>query len=118
MPSLRVTPGAHICCAPYLKDREIKTIIVVDDYLSVWVAKKAAGAGRKNGVVNLSDYEQFVQQLRTRPMTEIVRMLDIPEEAVNLTFISACIMKRIMKLTGAQQIWAPGVTLSDTHTDR
>lgn len=40
-------------------------------------------------------------------------MLDIPEEAVNLTFISACIMKRIMKLTGAQQIWAPGVTLSD-----
>ncbi len=97
----------------YLKDREIKTIIVVDDYLSVWVAKKAAGAGRKNGVVNLSDYEQFVQQLRTRPMTEIVRMLDIPEEAVNLTFISACIMKRIMKLTGAQQIWAPGVTLSD-----
>ncbi|MFG6357139.1 MAG: HD domain-containing protein [Acetatifactor sp.] len=97
----------------YLKDREIKTIIVVDDYLSVWVAKKAAAAGRKNGVVNLGDYEQFVQQLRTRPMTEIVRMLDIPEEAVNLTFISACIMKRIMKLTGAQQIWAPGVTLSD-----
>lgn len=97
----------------YLKDRDIKTIIVVDDYLSVWVGKKAASAGRKNELVNLGDYEQFVQQLRTRPMAEIIRMLDIPEEAVNLTFISACIMKRIMKLTGAQQIWAPGVTLSD-----
>lgn len=97
----------------YLKDREIRTIIVVDDYLSVWVGKKAASAGRKNELVNLGDYEQFVQQLRTRPMAEIVRMLDLPEEAVNLTFISACIMKRIMKLTGAQQIWAPGVTLSD-----
>ena len=97
----------------YLKDRDIRTIIVVDDYLSVWVSRKAASAGRKNELVNLGDYEQFVQQLRTRPMAEIMRMLDLPEEAVNLTFISACIMKRIMKLTGAQQIWAPGVTLSD-----
>lgn len=97
----------------YLKDREIKTIVVVDDYLSVWVGRKAAGAGRKNELVSLGDYEQFIQKLRTRPMTELVRMLDIPEEAVNLTFISACIMKRIMKLTGAQQIWAPGITLSD-----
>ncbi len=97
----------------YLKDREIKTIVVVDDYLSVWVGRKAASAGRKNELVSLGDYEQFIQKLRTRPMTELVRMLDIPEEAVNLTFISACIMKRIMKLTGAQQIWAPGITLSD-----
>ena len=92
----------------YLKDREIKTIVVVDDYLSVWVGRKAAGAGRKNELVSLGDYEQFIQKLRTRPMTELVRMLDIPEEAVNLTFISACIMKRIMKLTGAQQIWEIG----------
>ncbi|MBO5281870.1 MAG: exopolyphosphatase [Lachnospiraceae bacterium] len=97
----------------YLKDREIKTIIVVDDYLSVWVRKKAASAGRKNDLVNLGDYEQFIQQMRTKPLNDIIRMLDVSEESANLTFISACIVKRIMKLTGAQQIWAPGVTLSD-----
>lgn len=97
----------------YLKEREIKTIIVVDDYLSVWVGKKSASTGRKNDLVSLSDYEQFIQQLRTKPVADIMRMLDMSQEAVNLTFISACIMKRIMKLTGAQQIWAPGVTLSD-----
>lgn len=96
----------------YLKDSQIKTLIVVDDYLSLWIAGKTRESG-KDAVVTMEEYEKFLGMLRNAPMQEVARKLAISEEAANLTAVSACIVNRLMKLMNAQRIWAPGVGLCD-----
>ena len=96
----------------YLKDSHIKTLIVVDDYLSLWIARETKVSGVEP-MVNVEEYEKFLNLLRNAPMQEVARKLGISEEAASLTAVSACIVNRLMKLMGAEKIWAPGVSLCD-----
>ena len=97
----------------YLKDREIKNIIIVDDYLSPWAVRKAHERGDGNAMVDSKAFNQLMEALRTRGTTELAKRMDIAEEKVPLVYISAVLTKRIAELMGAALIWAPGVTLCD-----
>ena len=97
----------------YLKDREIKNIIIVDDYLSPWAVRKAHERGEVNAVVDRKAFSQLMEALRTKGTTELARRMDIAEEKVPLVYISAILTRRIAELMGAELIWAPGVTLCD-----
>lgn len=96
----------------YLKDREIKNIIIVDDYLSPWAVKRAGKDGSRY-VAGTEEYDRFMEVLRTSSFPQVAAIMDIPEEKVPLVFISAVILRRIARLMGAERIWAPGVTLCD-----
>ena len=96
----------------YLKDYVIKNLIVVDDYLSVYLARKAKETG-SSPIVSLTEYETFLQMLKERSIAEISRKLGVSEEYATLTFISSLLVKNVMQLMNAQNIWAPGVSLSD-----
>ncbi len=96
----------------YLKDRSIRTVIVVDEYFSVWVARRA-GKKQEKALVSAEECRQFLQMLRESSYGEISRLLDVPEEAVGLTFISTCLVNRILRLMEAERVWVPGVTLCD-----
>jgi len=95
----------------YLKEREIQNLIIVDDYISLWALRKAGKSISR--VAGAPEYEQFMESLRTKSLTEVAMSMDIPEEKAILVYVSAILLKRIIRLTGAQRIWAPGVTLSD-----
>ena len=97
----------------YLKDREIKNIIIVDDYLSSWAVRKAHERGEVNAVVDSKSFSQLMEALRTRGTTELAKRMDIAEEKVPLVYISAILTRRIAELMGAELVWAPGVTLCD-----
>ena len=96
----------------YLKDSQIKTLIVVDDYLSVWMAGKHRET-EKGAMITMEEYEKFLGILRNTSMQEVAKRLGISEEAANLTAVSACIVNRLMKLMNAERIWIPGVGLCD-----
>ncbi len=96
----------------YLKDRQIKNIIVVDDYISTLVMHK----GRENMVSGFADrktMEYFAEVCRTRKLFELSKLLNMPEENMPLLYISMILLRSIMDNMGAEQIWAPGVTLCD-----
>ena len=97
----------------YLKDREIKNIIIVDDYLSPWAVRKAHERGEANAVVDRKAFSQLMEALRTKGTTELAKRMDIAEEKVPLVYISAILTRRIAELMGAELVWAPGVTLCD-----
>lgn len=97
----------------YLKDREIKNIIIVDDYLSPWAVRKAHERGETNAVVDRKAFSQLMEALRTKGTTELAKRMDIAEEKVPLVYISAILTRRIAELMGAELIWVPGVTLCD-----
>lgn len=96
----------------YLKDREIKNIIVVDDYISPWAVKKSSKK-RDEATVNAADFESLMDLLHCGNQMEIAKKLDVVEERVPLVFISAILTRRIAQIMGAEKIWAPGVTLCD-----
>ncbi len=96
----------------YLKDYVIKNLIVVDDYLSVYLARKIRETGRP-ALVRLEEYESLLEMLRTSTIPEIARRLNVSNEYATLTYISSLLVKNVMQLMNAENIWAPGVSLSD-----
>lgn len=96
----------------YLKDREIRNIIIVDDYISFWALRRA-GKNSEKAVAGKAEYEKLMEFLRKRSLPDVAAALDIPEEKVPMIFISAVLTARIAALMGAESIWAPGATLAD-----
>lgn len=97
----------------YLKDRTIKNVIIVDDYLSAWIAKQEKAEVSSAGYTNADAYEKFTQTMGNRSIEEVAQSMDVPEENVPLMFITAVLMIRVIRVMEAELIWAPGVTLCD-----
>lgn len=95
----------------YLKDKKIENIILVDDYLSAWMQDKTDK--ERAGYATADEFLGFIKYMRTTSISEIANRFKMSEENVRLMFISAVLLERIMRLTGAGIIWAPGVTLCD-----
>lgn len=93
----------------YLKDREIRNLIVVDDYISPCIVREDGSSA----MLTADDYAAFQNQIRSGSITQAAMVLGISEEKVPLVFISAMLVVRIAELMGARNIWAPGATLCD-----
>ena len=96
----------------YLKDQVIKNLIVVDDYLAVYLARTMRQKAIAP-IVGREEYEKFLNSIRNTSMSELAKMLNVSEEYAGLTFISSFLVKNVMDLMDAERIWAPGVSLSD-----
>lgn len=96
----------------YLKDRTIKNIIIVDDYVSAVLQRKEGTSGEK-GYVETADFHDLLNELRSRTGEEIATYLGIAEENATLLFLSAILIRKLIKVMEAEWIWAPGVTLCD-----
>ncbi len=96
----------------YLKDREIKNIIVVDDYLA-GVLQKHTMDGKHFGYMKVKDYFDFQKDIHNKTVTEIAESLNIARESAGLLYISATLVKQTARMMGADLLWAPGVSLCD-----
>lgn len=96
----------------YFKDKEIKNIILVDDYLSGLLGAKAEQA-QEAGYASAEEYRKLMEFMRKRSAGEIAVKLGISEENASLMFIAAVLLNQVMAMTGAELVWAPGVTLCD-----
>ncbi len=107
----------------YMKNREIRNIIVVDDYISE-VARKNGPMLHKSGVtgtgeftgaefIEVSAFNDFLEKISAVNRQELSRMLSISDDYIPLLQISAVTVRCIAKMMHAQQIWVPGVTLCD-----
>lgn len=95
----------------YLKDREIKNLIVVDDYLSTVLQKPAIC--KNAGHMEYEDFLKFMEEIANKNRIECSQSLEISEEHASLMFYSAVLVKRIMEVAGATHIFAPGITLCE-----
>ena len=106
----------------YLKDRDIKQIVVIDDYLAD-ASRDAAnfgGSGRvipgDMGQAEFFDTEAltaFIDGLRENNAFALSSRLGISDEKIPLLKISSIITRCIAKTMKADMIWVPGVTLCD-----
>ena len=96
----------------YLKDREIKNLIVVDDYVSA-VIKQVYPEIDKKGFVEKKKYLDKMKELQAKNRIEVSKILRMSEENVPLLRISSQLIKSSLECLGADYLWVPGVTLCD-----
>ena len=96
----------------YLKDRRVENLIIIDDYVSP-VLRKIKSEGKAAGYATNEEYRQVLENAADINARQVAKKLDIPEENVSLLYVSAILIKCIMDITNAENLWAPGVTLCD-----
>ena len=93
----------------YMKGREIENIILIDDYISV-VMEHTHPDTR---MISAAEFKESASLLMTRSAEDVSRRFGIPEETAAPLRPAAALVGRVLKVTKAQNIWCPGVDLSD-----
>lgn len=88
----------------YLKDREIKNLIVAGGYILELLKKP---------MVTAEEFRQIYGQIIGKRPEEIAREYGIPSESASLILPSVAIYKCLIEEMGAENIFMPGLSLSD-----
>ncbi len=96
----------------YLKDRQITNIIVVDDYINALVQKKFF-SDKVGEHVDVKTFQKLMKLAGEKTSQELTRIFDMPQESIDLLYISYVLLKRIIEVMNAEMLWAPGMTLCD-----
>ncbi len=124
-----------------LKDQEIRTLIGIGDSVlkmcqkmeEIRKNKKAWKDGdsqeikeiqkdgglqknkeaRKRDWITRSEFQDFYKKLCTMTQEQIQDAFDVNGEYASMIFPAAAILKQLMELTGAEEIWVPGVRMCD-----
>ncbi|MCI8599206.1 MAG: HD domain-containing protein [Lachnospiraceae bacterium] len=94
----------------YLKDREIKHMILVGDYISHAMKRDAES---RNISFSREEYHQLYQEMISRTPQEMAQRLGLESDNISLVMPALIIYKRLIEETGAETIWIPGLNLSD-----
>ena len=87
----------------YLKDSNIKHIIVVDDYISQ-ILQKRPGKEFEPGYIDIAGFDRFMSSIKSRTNEQIAGALGIPEENAPLLYISSVLTRQVMNICGAKMI--------------
>ena len=95
----------------YLKDREIKNIIIIGDYLLELMQQ-----GEEADPVTMITREAFqkkYEEITSQSQDDVAEKYDIPSESSSLILPSLVIYKRFIETCNAKMIWMPGFSLND-----
>lgn len=96
----------------FIGDKKIQNVILVDDYVSLIVQRNYIKTLKK-GQVSTENFLEFVDSLKKKKAREIAMSLGLAQENITLLYLSALMIKHMIKLLGAEMLWAPGVSLCD-----
>lgn len=88
----------------YLKEREIKNVILIGDYI-LELTKKPA--------VTKDEFMRLCEEIIHKSPEDIAEIYEIPYESASLILPSVLIYKRLVEEMEAEAIWVPGVSLCD-----
>ncbi|MCR4895325.1 MAG: exopolyphosphatase [Lachnospiraceae bacterium] len=96
----------------YLHGKNVKNIIIVDDYISPLMVRGATD--RKFGAeMDRDEFRRLRKILTSHSEYQTAMSMEIPEEKIPLLLISVVLTDRIAEMMDSKSIWAPGVTLCD-----
>ena len=95
----------------YLKDRDIRNVVVVDDYLPYIVNQLTDSSGSK--MVTSRQYLDFLEKIKQLSAEGIAKSVGIPQENATLLRPSAALIRNFINISGAERLWITGATLSD-----
>lgn len=96
----------------YLKDKQISNVIIVDDYINALVQKKFFSE-KVGEPIEVKSFQKLMKLVGERTPQELTRIFDMPQESIELLYISYVLLKRVIGVMDVEMLWAPGVTLCD-----
>lgn len=93
----------------YLKDRKIKNIILIDDYIS----QLMYSFEKSSRTISADAFKNEYEKLKSMGPEQIAKTYGIPEESVAYLYPAAAMTERVLHITGADNVWSPGVSLCD-----
>ncbi len=96
--------------ALYLGDIKVDNIIIIDDYMS---AIMETYGRRPEGHITSREYKDTMRALSIKSPYQIAAKLHIPEDNAAMLLPSAILVDKIINMTGAKDLYLPGVSLSD-----
>ena len=96
----------------FLRDREIDTLVVVDDYISEIVSKNMRGE-ESEYQMSQEMFEAFYKRFRNKTAHETAQYFDYEEEKVPLLFLSSILVRSMMQVMEVKNLYVPGVSLCD-----
>ena len=92
----------------YLKDRQIKHIIGIGEPMQY-----IFGSGSVPNNMNIDEYKERLSRLYGRNIADIKEELELDEEKSKVVLPCMVIFSRILELMNSDNIWFPGVVLTD-----
>ncbi len=95
----------------YLKDREIKNIIMIGDYLL-----ELMQTGTEENPVTMikrEDFQKKYEEIISQNQEDVAEKYEIPSESSSLIIPSLVIYRRFIEICNAKMIWMPGFSLND-----
>lgn len=96
----------------YLQNTKIANIIIVDDYVSTIMQTKSEMV-TKQGFMETKQFGAFLDGLNSKTESELAAELGMEVENVEQLTIAGMIIMNLIRVMGAELLWAPGVTLCD-----
>ncbi len=87
---------------------KINSIIIVDDYIS-YIIQKALN----KDFVSTEEFKKFIKEVKEYKPYDLAKKYGLSGEYASLLIPSAILVRKFVKLAGAENIWAPGVSLAD-----
>lgn len=95
----------------YLKDRKITTLIATGETMN-YMIKRGMREKTKN-CFTAEEFKSFCEKLCRMSVDEIEETYEISRDHAAVMSPSAVLYKTILEMTGAELLWAPGITLCD-----
>lgn len=92
----------------HMTGTKIENVIVVDDYIS-YIIQKVYG----KDIITTAELKNFIKEVRSEKPSEISKKYGLSNEYASLLIPSAVLVRKLVKLSGADNIWVPGVSLAD-----
>lgn len=96
----------------YVSGREIRNLIIVDDYLSPIVYRRTVDSDNP-GFVKAERFNAFYERLKEMEPERFSMEYGVPIENIEIVHIAAAMVKRMLVHLMADNLWAPGATLTD-----
>ena len=94
----------------YLGEIEVDNIIIIDDYMSAIMENIGR---RPEGHLTAREYKDIMKALSIKAPFQIAEKLHIPEDNAEMLLPSAILVDKIINMTGAKDLYLPGVSLSE-----
>jgi len=95
----------------YVKDKNIENLILVDEYINV--AFRSLLSKSDGHHMSCENYIKRAESLKSMAMYEAGKLVQMPEDGVELLYISNALVTCIVNGLGIKDMWLPGATLCD-----
>ncbi len=94
----------------YLKEKEIKNLIILGNFLTK-IVKKAGG--REQGYLSREVLLDYLEKIKNMDPEEMAEMLEIPNDAAEILQQSVFIYRSMLREMEVEEIWAPAQSFCD-----